>query len=193
MLSFFPIQRARVAQWIRAFASGAKGRRFDPCRGYQIFSCHLRFHLRIANRFTFGKGGALMLGADEDKEPTNSELERELRRANEEWVRALAQRDGAVLSQIIANEFELAYPFEGDDKDQFISNVINGEVRVESLEPHSTTMRVSGGTGLVFGTETANWHYRNRNLSGTYRFIRVYTRQHGKWQIVTLHVCALHH
>jgi two-component system cell cycle response regulator DivK len=25
---------ARVAQWIRAFASGAKGRRFDPCRGY---------------------------------------------------------------------------------------------------------------------------------------------------------------
>src|SRR5258708_525002 len=28
--------RARVAQWIRAFASGAKGRRFDPCRGYQL-------------------------------------------------------------------------------------------------------------------------------------------------------------
>ena len=28
--------QARVAQWIRAFASGAKGRRFDPCRGYHI-------------------------------------------------------------------------------------------------------------------------------------------------------------
>jgi hypothetical protein len=27
------IYYARVAQWIRAFASGAKGRRFDPCRG----------------------------------------------------------------------------------------------------------------------------------------------------------------
>src|SRR6185312_1681373 len=35
VLSFFELQ-ARVAQWIRAFASGAKGRRFDPCRGYQI-------------------------------------------------------------------------------------------------------------------------------------------------------------
>src|SRR5438477_4758681 len=34
MLSFSSA-RARVAQWIRAFASGAKGRRFDPCRGYQ--------------------------------------------------------------------------------------------------------------------------------------------------------------
>jgi hypothetical protein len=87
-----------------------------------------------------------MLGADEDKEPTNFELERELRRANEEWVRALAQRDGTTLRQMIADEFELAYPFEGDDKDQFVSNVINGEVRVESLEPHSATIRVSGGS-----------------------------------------------
>ena len=29
-------RHARVAQWIRAFASGAKGRRFDPCRGYHF-------------------------------------------------------------------------------------------------------------------------------------------------------------
>src|ERR1051325_11969946 len=32
----FSAQIARVAQWIRAFASGAKGRRFDPCRGYHL-------------------------------------------------------------------------------------------------------------------------------------------------------------
>ena len=36
------ILRARVAQWIRAFASGAKGRRFDPCRGYQF---NLKFEI----------------------------------------------------------------------------------------------------------------------------------------------------
>jgi hypothetical protein len=35
VLSFLANIIARVAQWIRAFASGAKGRRFDPCRGYQ--------------------------------------------------------------------------------------------------------------------------------------------------------------
>jgi hypothetical protein len=34
---FLTADVARVAQWIRAFASGAKGRRFDPCRGYQYF------------------------------------------------------------------------------------------------------------------------------------------------------------
>ena len=34
----FLMPRARVAQWIRALASGARGRRFDPCRGYQTLA-----------------------------------------------------------------------------------------------------------------------------------------------------------
>jgi hypothetical protein len=34
--AIFSLIHARVAQWIRAFASGAKGRRFDPCRGYHF-------------------------------------------------------------------------------------------------------------------------------------------------------------
>jgi ketosteroid isomerase-like protein len=134
-----------------------------------------------------------MSGADEEKTGTaDSEVERQLRSANQEWVRAVSQRDGAALHRIMADEFELAYPFEGDDKDQFIAAVINGDIRVESLEAHSLTMRVSSGTGLVFGSETANWYFRNRNLSGTYRVIRVYTRQDGKWRIVMLHLCAPH-
>jgi hypothetical protein len=34
VLSFLANSIARVAQWIRALASGARGRRFDPSRGY---------------------------------------------------------------------------------------------------------------------------------------------------------------
>ena len=120
---------------------------------------------------------------------SSSEAEHELKAANEEWVKALAQRNGAALDQIIADEFELAYPFEGDDKDQFIAAVVSGDLRVDSLTAHSNTIRVSGDTGLVFGSETANWRYRNRDLTGNYRFLRVYTRQHGAWRILALHLC----
>ena len=134
-----------------------------------------------------------MFGANENAAATtHSELEAELRSANQEWTRALSERDGAALSRIMADEFELAYPFEGDDKDQFLAAVIKGDIRVESLEAHSITMRVSSGTGLVFGSETANWSYGDRNLSGAYRFIRVYTRQDDEWRIVMLHLCAPH-
>jgi ketosteroid isomerase-like protein len=116
--------------------------------------------------------------------------ERELKLANEEWARALAQKDRDALERIMADEFELAYPFEGDDKAQFISDVVEGVVTVASLTPHSATTRVSGNTGLIFGSETANWRYRDRDLSGTYRFLRVYTRQEGQWRILALHLCT---
>lgn len=135
-----------------------------------------------------------MVSEDEGPQSaTDLQAEQELRRANDEWARALAQRDEAALDRVMANEFVLAYPFEGDDKGQFIADVLTGEVKVESLEAHGATMRVSGGTGIVFGTETANWHYRGRDLSGLYRFVRVYTRKEGRWQIVALHLCSPAH
>ena len=135
-----------------------------------------------------------MVSADEGQQAaTDPQAEQELRRANDEWARALAQRDGAALDRIMADDFVLAYPFEGDDKGRFIADVLTGEVKVESLEAHGATMRVSGGTGVVFGSETANWHYRGRDLSGPYRFVRVYTRQQGRWQIDALHLCAPAH
>ena len=132
-----------------------------------------------------------MGSADEGPHP-DSQAKQHLTAANEEWIRALAQRDEAALDRIMSDDFVLAYPFEGDDKGQFIADVIAGEVTVESLEAHGATVRVCGNSGLVFGSETANWRYRGRDLSGLYRFLRVYTWQDGRWRIVALHLCSPH-
>jgi ketosteroid isomerase-like protein len=135
-----------------------------------------------------------MLNEDDGQQAVNDpEAEQELRRANDEWARALAQRDEAALDSVMADEFVLAYPFEGDDKGQFIEAVLTGELKVESLAAHGATVRVCGGAGIVFGTETANWHYRGRDLSGRYRFVRVYARKDNRWQIVALHLCSSAH
>jgi ketosteroid isomerase-like protein len=129
------------------------------------------------------------MGSADEGPHTNSQAKQQLTSANEEWIRALAQRDEAALDLIMADDFVLAYPFEGDDKGQFIADVVAGVLTVESLEAHGATVRVAGNAGLVFGSETANWHYRGRDLSGLYRFLRVYSWQGGRWQIVALHLC----
>lgn len=129
---------------------------------------------------------------DESRQP-DSQAERELKEANDRYSRALAERDEAVLNAVIGDNFVLAYPFEGDDKGQFIADVLSGDVSVESLQPHDVTMRVSGDTAIVFGSETANWRYKHRDLSGLYRFVRVYSKQHGSWKIVALHLCSPSH
>jgi hypothetical protein len=100
-----------------------------------------------------------MVRADEDQQAARDpKIEQELRRANDEWAKALAQRDKIALERIMADDFTFAYPFEGDDKGQFITDVVAGDVSVESLEPRDTTVRTFGQTRLVFGSETANWH-----------------------------------
>lgn len=132
--------------------------------------------------------------SDDKQQPgKDSHSEQELKHTNAEWARALAERDRSALDSIMSDDFVLAYPFEGDDKEQFISDVTSGELKVESLAQHDATVRVSGATAIIFGNETATWRYRGRDLSGPYRFLRVYTKQEGRWQIMALHLCLPSH
>jgi ketosteroid isomerase-like protein len=135
-----------------------------------------------------------MANEDADLQPaTNSQAEHELRMANERWAKALRERDRAALEDLMADDFSFAYPFEGDDKWQFLEDVSAGEVSVGSLSPIDSTVRVFGTAGIVFGSETANWRYRDRDLSGQYRFVRVFAKREGRWQIVSLHLCSSAH
>ncbi|HEX4899653.1 MAG TPA: nuclear transport factor 2 family protein [Pyrinomonadaceae bacterium] len=131
--------------------------------------------------------------SDEGQPNTGARAEQELRQVNEEWAKALAQRDRAALERIIADDFVLAYPFDGDDKSQFIDYVIRGDLTIGALESREENLRVLDQIGVVFGSETAHWLYRGRDLTGPYRFVRVYTWRDGRWQMIILHVCSLAH
>jgi hypothetical protein len=61
------------------------------------------------------------------------DIEQQLRQMNAEWVKALVRGDGETLDRIMADDFFFAYPMEGDDKAQFISDVTSGVIRVEYL------------------------------------------------------------
>jgi ketosteroid isomerase-like protein len=124
---------------------------------------------------------------------SDSHEERKLREANDRWAKALATRNREALEEIMSDDFLMAFPLEGDDKTQYIEDVVTGAITVESLEHRDVTFHVSGNTGLIFGSETANWKYKGRDLSGTYRFLRVYTKQQGSWQILALHLCSPSH
>ena len=134
-----------------------------------------------------------MVTPDDGPQLNVNTVEEELRQANAEWASALSTRDRDALDRIISKDFVAAYPLEGDDKEQFISYVTKGLLKVESLEHRDATLRVSGDTAIVFGSETATWHYGGRDLSGPYRFLRVYTRHEGRCQIMALHLCSPHH
>ena len=134
--------------------------------------------------------------ADEDVEQgsdSHISVEQELRRKNEEWVRALVNRDGATLGRIMADDCIFTYPLEGDDKAQFISDVEMGDLVVEYMERDNVDVRIYDSTAVVSCRDTAKWVYSGREISGQYRSLHVYAKRGAGWQIVAIQACPITH
>jgi hypothetical protein len=119
------------------------------------------------------------------------ETEQLLRQLNDEWVKALVRGDGDTLDRIMADDFFFAYPFEGDDKAQFINDVSSGDVRVEYLNRENVSVRIWGSTAVLTGKDSAKWFYKAHNYSGHYKIIHIYTYRDERWQLVSVQACPI--
>jgi len=119
------------------------------------------------------------------------EIEQQLRQMNDEWVKALVRGDAKTLDAIMADDFCFAYPMEGDDKHQFISDVTSGDVRVEFLNRENVTVRIWGNTAVLTAKDSARWFYQGRDFSGDYKICHVYAQRDGKWQLVSVQACPM--
>lgn len=118
-------------------------------------------------------------------------IEQELRQMNDEWVKALVRRDPNTLDRIMADTFFFAYPLEGDDKNQFISDVVSGDLVVEYLTRENVSVRIWGSTAVLTGRDSVKWYYKGRELAGHYKIIQVYSNESGSWQLVAIQACPI--
>ena len=126
--------------------------------------------------------------------PANShriEIEQQLREMNDEWVKALVRRNAEVLDRIMAEDFVFAYPLEGDDKAQFISDVTSGNIRVEYLNRENVTVHIWGSTAALTAKDSVKWYYNGREFSGHYKLVQVYAERSGEWQLVLVQACPM--
>ena len=132
-----------------------------------------------------------MSGKQPVPEPSRFQTEQTLRQMNDDFVKALVRADRTTLEEIIADDFFIAYPMEGDDKDQFISDVISGDVKVEFLRRENVNVRIWGSTAVLTGKDSAKWYYKGRDFSGHYKVINVYSMRNNRWQIVSFQACPI--
>jgi ketosteroid isomerase-like protein len=132
-----------------------------------------------------------MSGEPSPKKISNFQTEQELRQMNDDWVKALVRADSAALERIMADDFFFAYPLEGDDKAQFIGDVVSGDVKVEFLKRENATVRIWGSTAVIAGTDSATWSYKGRDFSGHYKIIHIYSFRDDHWQLVSIQACPI--
>ena len=119
-------------------------------------------------------------------------VEQRLRQMNDDWVKALVRGDGATLERIMAEDFVFSYPLEGDDKAQFIGDVISGDLKIEHLSRGAVSVRVFGAAAILTARDAATWLYHGRQFSGQYKILHVYSKRDGVWKLCAVQACPIH-
>ncbi|HEX8370403.1 MAG TPA: nuclear transport factor 2 family protein [Pyrinomonadaceae bacterium] len=114
-----------------------------------------------------------------------SETGEEIRKLDDELATAVLRRDSAFMDGLWADEASVITPF-GDlfGKDMMIhfdeklvnESIVTGEIEVRVYDRTAAA--------VVTGRTTIKSRYEDLDLSGQYRFTRIYLKQEEDWRIV---------
>ena len=115
----------------------------------------------------------------------NANAEREVRDMEAQWRRAWLAGDAAALDRIHADDYT-AIPNIGtvSTKAEIMADVRRGVFRYSRMEHADMTVRVYGATAVVVGRTVNDGRRGDRDVSGDFRYTRVYVKRDGRWQVV---------
>lgn len=115
------------------------------------------------------------------------ESRHEIDQLEETWKDAIIHHNVQVLSNLLADDY-IAITANGmlQSKDQTLENMKDGTLRFTSIMFSDRKVRFYGQTALVTSRAEVRGTTPEGDLSGSYRYTRVYVRDsHGGWKIVS--------
>ncbi|MGH8509342.1 MAG: nuclear transport factor 2 family protein [Gammaproteobacteria bacterium] len=109
-----------------------------------------------------------------------------------EYTEALTKRDLAALDKIWAEGYTFTNG-RGEflTKKDRMENIKSGATQFDSISREDEEIRVFGDTAVVTGRVVLKVIYSGKESSGPYRFINVWVKMQGRWQIVANQVTAI--
>jgi ketosteroid isomerase-like protein len=128
---------------------------------------------------------ALVVGQPKSKESQAGGLEQQLKQMEDDWQKALKNKEAATLKRIIAEDW-----FATDDKgkvlhrEPYISQTTSNPDAIESTENFDMQVRVYGDTAVVTGGSKEKGTRNGTAYTDTYRWTDVFVKRGGHWQAV---------
>jgi ketosteroid isomerase-like protein len=121
----------------------------------------------------------------DSKTATNRTAEQELLRMERDWTKAVVDRNPSVIARIQANDF-IGWDFEGKayTKSENIQALENGYWNTISLDLDDVKARVFADTAVVTSRVTRKGRFKDQDLTGQFRWTRVYAKRCGGWELV---------
>lgn len=110
-----------------------------------------------------------------------------------EWRNAEVSNNLSVMDHLLADDY-LGISANGtvETKAQELAQRRAGTVRIQSLDISDIKVRVYGDTAVVTSTAELVGVNGQSNISGNYRYTRVYNKRFGQWKIVSFEASRIH-
>ena len=111
--------------------------------------------------------------------------EREVLDTERQWREAWVAGDAAALDGIHADDY-VAIPNIGttSTKAEVMADVQRGLFRYTRMQHSEQNVRFYGASAVVVGRTTNEGHRGDRDVSGDFRYTRIYVKRDGRWQAV---------
>jgi ketosteroid isomerase-like protein len=115
------------------------------------------------------------------------EIHHEIDQLEDTWREAILHRNVAAMDALLSDDYTAITPSGTlQSKEQTLDNLRNGTFRLSSIEVSDRKVRFYGHTALVTSRADVSGVTPEGNLTGSYRYTRVYVRDNrGDWKIVS--------
>lgn len=154
--------------------------------------CHLVMHFRLRTALP-ALVVVVCLGAAVAQARTNMpraerhEVRHEIDQLEQTWKDAILHRNVQAMDALLSEDY-IAITANGvlESKEQTLEAMKSGALHFDSIDLSDRKVRFYGNTALVTSKAEVNGNSGAGDLSGAYRFTRVYVRDgHGVWKIVS--------
>jgi ketosteroid isomerase-like protein len=116
---------------------------------------------------------------------TTNPVEQAVLKLEEEWERALINSDVAALERLYADGLIYTHSSGSvDDKATYIGSIKSGMTKYESMKRDQIKISIFGDTALVNCHWQVNVTSRGNKINTDARYMHVYVKQKGRWQMV---------
>ena len=121
------------------------------------------------------------------------EIHKEIEALEEQWRQATVTNNIGEMNRLLADDY-VGITSNGtvENKQQALAQRSAGTIRVTKLDITDTHVRVYGDTAVVISQADLHGTNGTSDISGLYRYTRVYTRRLGQWKIVSFEASRMH-
>ena len=116
----------------------------------------------------------------------------QLTRQADDWDKAIVRKDRAAIEANMAEDFrQIDGAGNVETKKSFVDDLVSPQLTIDPYTVEEFDVRLYGDTALVSGRTKMTGRYDGKPFASHYRYIDIYVKRAGHWQIVSVQISKI--